>query len=65
MKIPETYEEFLNLTENDLIKIYQSKMSLLEAQRMMHFFDKFDSNYIKKSLNESSNIIKVFGDHLK
>ena len=67
MKIPETYEEFLKLSENEIDFISKSDMSLEEAQRMMNFFDKFDLNYQKKPLTESSKpyIIKEFGDYLK
>lgn len=41
MKIPETYEEFLELSENEIYDISKSDMSLEDAQRMMKFFDRF------------------------
>ena len=37
MKIPETYEEFLELSENEINDISKSNMSLEDAQRMMKF----------------------------
>ena len=66
MKIPETYEEFLELSENEIYDISKSDMSLEDAQRMMKFFDRFDMDYQNKPISESSNIvIKKFGDYLK
>lgn len=66
MKIPETYEEFLKLSENEINDISKSNMSLEDAQRMMRFFDRFDMDYQNKQISESSNIVvKKFGDYLK
>ena len=66
MKIPETYEEFLELSENEINDISKSNMSLEDAQKMMKFFDKFDADYQNKSISENSNIVvKKFGDYLK
>ena len=66
MKIPETYEEFLELSENEIYDISKSDMSLEDAQRMMKFFDRFDMDYQNKPISESSNIVvKKFGDYLK
>ena len=66
MKIPETYKEFLSLSENEIDDISKSDMSLEDAQKMMEFFDKFDVDYQNKLILESSNtIIKKFGDYLK
>ena len=66
MKIPETYEEFLELSENEIYDISKSDMSLQDAQRMMKFFDRFDMDYQNKQISESSNIVvKKFGDYLK
>jgi hypothetical protein len=66
MKIPETYEEFLALSENEIDDISKSDMSLQDAQKMMKFFDRFDMDYQNKPILESSNIIvKKFGDYLK
>lgn len=66
MKIPETYEEFLTLSENEIDDISKSDMSLQDAQKMMKFFDKFDADYQNKPILESSNIVvKKFGDYLK
>jgi hypothetical protein len=66
MKIPETYEEFLALSENEIDDISKSDMSLQDAQRMMKFFDRFDMDYQNKPILESSNIVvKKFGDYLK
>lgn len=67
MKIPETYEEFLKLTDLELSAISKSDMTLTEAQRMMMFFDKFDEVYQKRPITESSNKNKgkTFGDYLK
>lgn len=66
MKIPETYKEFLSLSENEIDDISKSDMSLEDAQKMMEFFDKFDIDYQNKPILESSNtIIKKFGDYLK
>mgnify|MGYP004513359553 CR=1 FL=1 len=66
MKIPETYKEFLSLSENEIDDISKSDMSLEDAQKMMEFFDKFDVDYQNKPILESSNtIIKKFGDYLK
>ena len=45
MKIPETYEKFLALSENEIDDISKSDMSLQDAQRMMKFFDRFDMDY--------------------
>ena len=52
MKIPETYEEFLALSENELDNISKSDMSLQDAQKMMKFFDRFDMDYQNKPLTE-------------
>ena len=57
MKIPETYEEFLELSENEIYDISKSDMSLEDAQRMMKFFDRFDMDYQNKPISESSNIV--------
>jgi hypothetical protein len=66
MKIPETYEEFLTLSENEIDDISKSDMSLQDAQKMMKFFDRFDIDYQNKPILESSNIVvKKFGDYLK
>lgn len=68
MKIPRTYEEFLALSENEIAIISKSDMSLQDAQKMMEFFDKFDTDYQNKHkpILESSNIVvKKFGDYLK
>ena len=66
MKIPETYEEFLELSENEINDISKSNMSLEDAQRMMKFFDRFDMDYQNKPISKSSNIVvKKFGDYLK
>jgi hypothetical protein len=66
MKIPETYEEFLTLSENEIDDISKSDMSLQDAQRLMKFFDRFDMDYQNKPILESSNIVvKKFGDYLK
>ena len=66
MKIPETYEEFLELSENEIYDISKSDMSLQDAQRMMKFFDRFDKDYQNKPISELSNIVvKKFGDYLK
>ena len=66
MKIPGTYEEFLELSENEINDISKSNMSLEDAQRMMKFFDRFDMDYQNKPISELSNIVvKKFGDYLK
>ena len=66
MKIPETYEEFLSLSENEIDDISKSDMSLQDAQKMMKFFDIFDMDYQNKPILESSNVdVKKFGDYLK
>jgi hypothetical protein len=66
MKIPETYEEFLALSENEIDDISKSDMTLQDAQKMMKFFDRFDMDYQNKPILESSNIVvKKFGDYLK
>ena len=66
MKIPETYEEFLALSENEIDDISKSDMSLQYAQKMMSYFDKFDMDYQNKPILENSNIVvKKFGDYLK
>jgi hypothetical protein len=66
MKIPETYEEFLALSENEIDDISKSDMTLQDAQKMMKFFDRFDIDYQNKPILESSNIVvKKFGDYLK
>ena len=66
IKIPETYEEFLKLSENEINDISKSNMSLEDAQRMMKFFDRFDMDYQNKPISEFSNIVvKKFGDYLK
>ena len=66
MKIPETYEEFLTLSENEIDNISKSDMSLKDAQKMMKFFDRFDIEYQNKPILEYSNIdVKKFGDYLK
>ena len=66
MNIPGTYEEFLALSEDEIDIISKSDMSLQDAQKMMEFFDKFDTDYQNKPIQESSNIVvKKFEDYLK
>ena len=66
MKIPSTYEEFLALSEDEIDIISKSDMSLQDAQKMMEFFDKFDTDYQNKPILEFSNIaVKRFRDYLK
>ena len=69
MKIPKTYEEFCQLSDAELTIISKSDMSLVDAQRMMKFFDKFDEEYKKKHNHifesKNENIIVKFEDYLK
>jgi hypothetical protein len=59
MKIPETYEEFLKLSDKQLTYISKTDMSLADAQKMMDFFNRFDSEYMQKQLLVKRNKINI------
>jgi hypothetical protein len=55
MKIPETYEEFLKLTQNDFNKIALSNLSLNDASRMMKFINLMAEDLKKKNIILDNN----------
>ncbi len=55
MKIPETYEEFLKLNQNDFNKIALSNLSLNDASRMMKFINLMAEDLKKKNIILENN----------
>ena len=53
MKIPETYEEFLKINQNDFNKLATSNLSLDEASKLMQFI-----NLLSKDLKEKNIILE-------
>ena len=54
MNLPKTYEDFLKLSDEELIKIADSPLSLKEAQLMMSFVNRANDEYIKNKLTVES-----------
>lgn len=55
MKIPETYEEFLKLNQNDFNKIALSNLSLNDASKMMKFINLMAEDLKKKNIILENN----------
>ena len=53
MKIPETYEEFLKINQNDFNKLATSNLSLDEASKLMQFI-----NLLSKDLKQKNIILE-------
>lgn len=64
MKVPETYEEFLKLTNDEIEQLCDSMMSLNDAKKLMKYFDKFDNECPNKIILEDK-LNQTFGDYLK
>ena len=65
MKIPETYEEFLTLSQEDWKKIKMLDMPLETASKLMEFFVKFSNEIKSKNIVvESTNNAKTLGEIL-
>lgn len=63
MKIPETYEEFLKLNQNDFNKIALSNLSLNDASKMMKFINLMAEDLKKKNIIlENNNDTKTLGN---
>lgn len=63
MKIPETYEEFLKLNQNDFNKIALSNLSLNDASRIMKFINLIAEDLKKKNIIlENNNDTKTLGN---
>ncbi len=54
MNLPKTYEDFLKLSDGELMKIADSPLSLKEAQLMMSFVNRANDEYIKNKLTVES-----------
>ena len=50
MKIPETYEEFLKINQNDFNKLATSNLSLDEASKLMQFINLFSNDLKQKNI---------------
>lgn len=47
MNLPKTYEDFLKLSDDELMKISRLSLTLKEAQLMMSFVNRANDEYIK------------------
>jgi RAB protein geranylgeranyltransferase component A len=50
MKIPETYEEFLKINQNDFNKLATSNLSLDEASKLMKFINLLSNDLKQKNI---------------
>ena len=55
MKIPETYEEFLKLNQNEFNQIALSNLSLNDASRIMKFINLMAEDLKKKNIILDNN----------
>jgi RAB protein geranylgeranyltransferase component A len=50
MKIPDTYEEFLKINQNDFNKLATSNLSLDEASKLMKFINLLSNDLKQKNI---------------
>ena len=50
MKIPETYEEFLKMNQNDFNKLATGNLSLNEASKLMQFINLLSNELKQKNI---------------
>ena len=63
MKIPETYEEFLKMNQNDFNKLATSNLSLDEASKLMQFINLLSNDLKQKNIIlEKTEINKTIGE---
>ena len=67
MKIPETYEEFLKINQNDFNKLATSNLSLEEASKLMQFInllanDLKDKNIILEKTETNKTIGEIINE---
>lgn len=64
MKIPETYEEFLEINRNDFNKLATSNLSLAESSKLMQFInllanDLKDKNIVLEKIEKNKTIGEI------
>ena len=63
MKIPETYEEFLKINQNDFNKLATSDLSLDEASKLMQFINLLSNDLKQKNIIlEKTKTNKTIGE---
>jgi RAB protein geranylgeranyltransferase component A len=63
MKIPETYEEFLKMNQNDFNKLATSNLSLDEASKLMQFINLLSNDLKQKNIVlEKTETNKTIGE---
>ena len=63
MKIPETYEEFLKINQNDFNKLATSNLSLDEASKLMQFINLLSNDLKQKNIIlEKTEMNKTIGE---
>ena len=67
MKIPETYEEFLKINQNDFNKLATSNLSLDEASKLMQFInllanDLKDKNIVLEKTETNKTIGEIINE---
>lgn len=64
MNFPQTYEDFLKMQKDDLVKLSNSKLSLNDALRLIEYCNKSKTERIKKQIvesNQCNNLWEEFG----
>ena len=54
MNLPKTYEDFLKMSDDELMKIADSPLSLKEAQLFISFVNRANDEYIKNKITAES-----------
>lgn len=63
MKMPETYEEFLKINQNDFNKLATSNLSLDEASKLMQFINLLSNDLKQKNIIlEKTETNKTIGE---
>ena len=63
MKIPETYEEFLKINQNDFNKLATSNLSLDEASKLIQFINLLSNDLKQKNIIlEKTETNKTIGE---
>ena len=67
MKIPETYEEFLEINRNDFNKLATSNLSLAESSKLMQFInllanDLKDKNIVLEKIEKNKTIGEIINE---
>ena len=70
MKIPETYEEFLEINRNDFNKLATSNLSLAESSKLMQFInllanDLKDKNIVLEKIEKNKTIGEIINGENK